>query len=81
MDHIEGMDDQPERLDGLRRLPFSSAFDIMQREPSTGALTQGDDGNGCITVEAVSGCARATSSQVSTRWSSHPKAATSTRPR
>jgi DNA-binding beta-propeller fold protein YncE len=37
---------------------FSSAIAILQRNASTGGLTQATNGNGCITVAAVSGCAQ-----------------------
>jgi DNA-binding beta-propeller fold protein YncE len=58
MDHIEGMAINPSGSTVYAASPFSSAIDILQREPSTGALTQATDGDGCITVEAVSGCAQ-----------------------
>jgi DNA-binding beta-propeller fold protein YncE len=57
MNHIEGMAINPGGSTVYAASPFSDAIDILQREPSTGALTQATDGNGCITVEAVSGCA------------------------
>jgi DNA-binding beta-propeller fold protein YncE len=58
MNHIEGMAINPSGSTVYAASPFSSAVDILQREPSTGALTQATNGNGCITVEAVAGCAQ-----------------------
>jgi DNA-binding beta-propeller fold protein YncE len=58
MDHIEGMAINPSGSTVYTAAAFSSAISILQREPATGALTQTTDGNGCITVEAVSGCAQ-----------------------
>jgi DNA-binding beta-propeller fold protein YncE len=58
MNHIEGMAINPSGSTVYAASPFSSAIDILQREPSTGALTQATNGNGCITVEAVAGCAQ-----------------------
>ncbi len=58
MNHIEGMAINPGGSTVYAASPFSNAVDILQREASTGALAQATDGNGCITVEAVAGCAR-----------------------
>ncbi len=58
MNHIEGMAISPSGSTVYAASPFSSAIDILQREAATGALTQATDGNGCISVEAVSGCAQ-----------------------
>ncbi|HXF32814.1 MAG TPA: hypothetical protein VN522_14980 [Solirubrobacterales bacterium] len=58
MDHIEGMAIDPSGSTVYAAAPFSSAIDILQREPATGALTQATGGSGCIAVEAVSGCAQ-----------------------
>lgn len=58
MNHIEGMAINPSGSTVYAASPFSNAVDILQREPSTGALTQATNGNGCITVEALSGCAQ-----------------------
>jgi DNA-binding beta-propeller fold protein YncE len=35
----------------------SSAVDVLSRDPSTGALSQGTGASGCITASAVAGCA------------------------
>lgn len=58
MDHIEGLAINPSGSTVYAAAPFSSAIDILRREASSGALTQATDGNGCITVEAVAGCAQ-----------------------
>jgi DNA-binding beta-propeller fold protein YncE len=58
MDHIEGMAINPAGSTVYAASPFSNAVDILQREASSGALTQATDGNGCITVAAVAGCAQ-----------------------
>src|SRR4029077_7586718 len=58
MNHIEGMAINPSGTTVYAASPFSNAIDILQRQKLTGALTQATKGNGCITVEAVSGCAQ-----------------------
>jgi DNA-binding beta-propeller fold protein YncE len=58
MNHIEGMAINPAGTTVYAASPFSNAIDILQREASTGALTQATNGSGCITVEAVAGCAQ-----------------------
>jgi DNA-binding beta-propeller fold protein YncE len=58
MDHIEGMAINPSGKTVYAAAAFGSAISILQREASTGALTQATNGNGCITVAAVSGCAQ-----------------------
>jgi DNA-binding beta-propeller fold protein YncE len=58
MNHIEGMAINPSGTTVYAASPFSSAIDILQRNASTGALTQATNGNGCITVEAVAACAQ-----------------------
>jgi DNA-binding beta-propeller fold protein YncE len=58
MNHIEGMAINPAGSTVYAASPFSNAIDILQRETATGSLTQATSGNGCITVEAVSGCAQ-----------------------
>jgi DNA-binding beta-propeller fold protein YncE len=58
MNHVEGLAINPGGGTVYAASPFSNAIDILQRDPSTGALTQATNGNGCITVEAVSGCAQ-----------------------
>jgi DNA-binding beta-propeller fold protein YncE len=58
MDHIEGMAISPSGSTVYAAAAFGSAISILQRETSTGALTQATNGNGCITVEAVGGCAQ-----------------------
>ncbi|HTT94759.1 MAG TPA: hypothetical protein VMF55_08800 [Solirubrobacterales bacterium] len=52
MDHVEGMAINSRGSTVYAAAPFSNAIDILQRDRSTGALTQAGDGNGCITVEA-----------------------------
>ncbi|MBN9621652.1 MAG: hypothetical protein J0H06_01670 [Actinobacteria bacterium] len=56
MDHIEGMAINPSGTTVYSAAAFSSAIDILQRNASTGALTQASGTNGCITVEAVADC-------------------------
>jgi DNA-binding beta-propeller fold protein YncE len=58
MNHIEGIAINPSGKTVYAAAPFSSAIDVLQREASTGTLTQATNGTGCITVEAVSGCAQ-----------------------
>jgi DNA-binding beta-propeller fold protein YncE len=58
MDHIEGMAINPSGSTVYTAAAFGSAISILQRNASTGELTQATNGNGCITVEAVSGCAQ-----------------------
>jgi DNA-binding beta-propeller fold protein YncE len=58
MNHIEGMAINPSGSTVYAASPFSSAIDILRREPGSGALTQATDGTGCIAVEAVAGCAQ-----------------------
>lgn len=58
LDHVEGMAINPSGSTVYAAAAFGSAISILQREPATGALTQATDGNGCIAVEAVSGCAQ-----------------------
>jgi DNA-binding beta-propeller fold protein YncE len=58
MDHIEGMAINPQGSTVYAAAAFGSAISILQRERRTGALTQATNGNGCITVEAVAGCAQ-----------------------
>ena len=58
MDHIEGMAINPSGSTVYGAAAFGSAISILQRNPITGALTQATNGNGCITVAAVSGCAQ-----------------------
>ncbi len=58
MDHVEGMAINPSGSTVYGAAAFGSAISILQREPATGALTQATDGNGCIAVEAVTGCAQ-----------------------
>jgi DNA-binding beta-propeller fold protein YncE len=58
MNHVEGMAINPSGTTVYAASPFSDAIDILQRDASTGALTQATNGAGCITNEAVSGCAQ-----------------------
>jgi DNA-binding beta-propeller fold protein YncE len=58
MDHIEGMAINPSGSTVYAAAAFGSAISILQRNASTGELTQATNGNGCITVAAVSGCAQ-----------------------
>jgi DNA-binding beta-propeller fold protein YncE len=58
MDRIEGLAINPSGSTVYAASPFSNAIDILQRNASTGALIQAGDTNGCITVEAVDGCAQ-----------------------
>ncbi|MBS1882752.1 MAG: beta-propeller fold lactonase family protein [Actinobacteria bacterium] len=58
MDHVEGMAINPSGSTVYGAAAFGSAISILQREAATGALTQATDGNGCIAVEAVAGCAQ-----------------------
>jgi DNA-binding beta-propeller fold protein YncE len=58
MDHIEGMAINPSGSTVYAAAAFGSAISILQRNASTGELTQATNGNGCIAVEAVSGCAQ-----------------------
>lgn len=58
MDHIEGMAINPGGSTVYTAAAFGSAIGILQRNRLTGALTQASDTNGCITVEAVGGCAQ-----------------------
>jgi DNA-binding beta-propeller fold protein YncE len=58
MDKVEGMAINPTGSTVYAASPFSNAIDILQRNASTGALTQAADTSGCITVEAVGGCAQ-----------------------
>jgi DNA-binding beta-propeller fold protein YncE len=58
MNHIEGMAINPSGTTVYAASPFSNAIDILQRSGITGALTQATNGTGCITNEAISGCAQ-----------------------
>lgn len=58
MDHVEGMAINPSGTTVYGAAAFGSAISILQRNTSTGALTQASNPNGCITVEAVGGCAQ-----------------------
>jgi DNA-binding beta-propeller fold protein YncE len=58
MNHVEGMAINPKGTTVYTAAAFSSAIGILQRNASTGELTQATDGSGCITVVAVSGCAQ-----------------------
>jgi DNA-binding beta-propeller fold protein YncE len=58
MDHVEGMAINPSGSTVYAAAAFSSAVDILRRESSTGALSQATNGTGCITVEAMAGCAQ-----------------------
>jgi DNA-binding beta-propeller fold protein YncE len=58
MNNIEGMAINPSGTTVYAASPFSNAIDILQRNGITGALGQATDGTGCITNEAVSGCAQ-----------------------
>jgi DNA-binding beta-propeller fold protein YncE len=58
MNHVEGLAINPGGSTVYGAAAFSNAIDILQREPATGALSQATNGAGCITVEAVSGCAQ-----------------------
>jgi DNA-binding beta-propeller fold protein YncE len=56
MNHIEGMAINPNGSAVYTAAAFSSAVDVLHREPSTGALSQPTDGTGCITNVVVTGC-------------------------
>lgn len=56
MNHIEGMAINPSGSTVYAAAPFSSAIDVLQRAPLTGALTQAGDRIGCITAEPTPGC-------------------------
>jgi DNA-binding beta-propeller fold protein YncE len=58
MNHIEGAAINPSGTTVYAASPFSNAIDILQRSSATGALTQATNGTGCITNEAVAGCAQ-----------------------
>jgi DNA-binding beta-propeller fold protein YncE len=58
MNHVEGMAINPSGSTVYAAAPFSNAISILQREPSTGALSQATNGTGCITNEVVAGCAQ-----------------------
>jgi DNA-binding beta-propeller fold protein YncE len=58
MNHVEGMAINPSGTTVYSAAAFSGAIGILQRNSSTGALTQASNTNGCITVEAVGGCAQ-----------------------
>ncbi len=58
LNHVEGMAINPSGSTVYAAAAFSSAISILQRDASTGELTQATNGNGCITVEAVNGCAQ-----------------------
>jgi DNA-binding beta-propeller fold protein YncE len=58
MDKVEGMAISPSGSTVYAASPFSNAIDVLQRDASTGALTQAADTGGCITVAAVGGCAQ-----------------------
>jgi DNA-binding beta-propeller fold protein YncE len=58
MNHVEGMAINPSGTTVYAAAPFSNAIDILSRNGATGALSQATNGTGCITNEAVSGCAQ-----------------------
>jgi DNA-binding beta-propeller fold protein YncE len=58
MNHVEGMAINPSGTTVYSAAAFAGAIGILQRNSSTGALTQAGNTNGCITVEAVGGCAQ-----------------------
>jgi DNA-binding beta-propeller fold protein YncE len=58
MNHVEGMAINPSGTTVYSAAAFAGAIGILQRNSSTGALTQASNTNGCITVEAVGGCAQ-----------------------
>jgi len=57
MNHVEGMAIGASGSAVYAAAAFSGAIDFLQRDPSTGALTQGAGTAGCIAAAPIGGCA------------------------